>query len=239
MRVGAIALARFDSSRLPGKALREVAGVPMLRHVLEICRRIRGVDAMCLATTDRPVDDRLAALAHDAGFEVHRGSADHVAERFLGAMRAFGYDAAVRVNGDSPLHRHDVLACGVASFRDQRPDLVTNVQGRTYPFGVTVEVVGREAMTLAVSAMTEPAHREHVTPYLYEHPETFRIVPLPPGPEEGHGVRMTVDNPAELEAVRRVACQLGDRLYDATLVEVIALVRTAGARAMEPTDEHA
>jgi spore coat polysaccharide biosynthesis protein SpsF (cytidylyltransferase family) len=223
--VGAVVLARRDSERLPDKCLSPIAGRPMLARVLELCGRVPGVERVCLATTDRAVDDELATLARVEGCEVFRGDTEHVARRFLGAMRQLGVAGALRVNGDSPLHRAALLGEGVAMFNRLGPDLVSNVPGRTYPFGLSVEVVATTAMERAVAAMIDPAHAEHVTKYFYDHPDEFDAVYLQPGPAAGRGLQLAVDDALDLERARFVADALGGRLHDASIDEVIALAR--------------
>ncbi|ABB40472.1 acylneuraminate cytidylyltransferase [Oleidesulfovibrio alaskensis G20] len=100
--VGIIILARLDSTRLPGKALRTAAGKEMLGYVVERARMVRGVSEIVLATTDRTVDDRLEEYAAACDLAVFRGSDVDVAGRVAACVRWRGWDAFVRINGDSP-----------------------------------------------------------------------------------------------------------------------------------------
>src|SRR6185312_7877584 len=93
----------------------------------------------------------------------------------LKAAKAAGFDALVRVNGDSPLLDPALVAEGVALFRAGGADLVTNVRPRSFPKGQSVEVIAVAALAAAMAETRDPADREHVTPFLYAHPERFRI----------------------------------------------------------------
>ncbi|MBL8986386.1 MAG: NTP transferase domain-containing protein, partial [Gemmatimonadetes bacterium] len=55
--------ARMRSSRLPGKVLLPLLGQPMLARMIERLRRVRGADAIVVATTEHDADDPIAALA--------------------------------------------------------------------------------------------------------------------------------------------------------------------------------
>src|SRR4051794_40319569 len=142
MKIGAIVLARMDSRRLPNKALRDVAGQPLIQYAFDACAATPGVDVTILATTNRTEDDALAGYAQQKGISCYRGSPDDVAGRFLSVIETFGLDAALRFNGDSPLHRANLLAEAVEIFRSGNWDLVTNVPGRSFPYGISVEVIG-------------------------------------------------------------------------------------------------
>jgi spore coat polysaccharide biosynthesis protein SpsF (cytidylyltransferase family) len=224
MKIGAIVLARFDSQRLPGKALRQVGDRALLGYAFDVCRRVTGVDVVLLATTTREVDEPLVEFARAEQVTCVRGDADDVADRFLSACDAHGLDAALRMNGDSPFNRPALLAEAVCIFRRGDADLVTNVPGRSYPFGVSAEVVATGALRAAYPRMT-PANREHVTQYFYEHPDTIRMHRMSSGREDLRGVQLAVDDAADLERFARLHARLGERFWSADVVELCALAR--------------
>ena len=102
-RVLAVVQARLGSTRLPGKALAEIAGRPMLAHVLARAAAVPGVDQVVLATTVRPEDDALADLARSLGFACARGGVEDVLDRFRSALLAHPAEVVLRVTGDCPL----------------------------------------------------------------------------------------------------------------------------------------
>ncbi|OJX68193.1 NTP transferase domain-containing protein [Magnetospirillum sp. 64-120] len=225
MKIGAVILARLDSRRLPGKALIQVAGRPLLGHVIDICRHVVGLDAIALATSDRPEDDVLETFAHAEGIACVRGSLDDVAGRFLTAMRQLNLDGALRLNGDSPLNRPALLSQAVERFRRGGWDLVTNVVGRSYPFGVSAEVIGYAAMERACTAMHIPEHREHVTKVFYDNPEQVRMDVLLNVEPGMNGVQLAVDDQTDLERFRWIAARRPD-FITAPLSDLVALART-------------
>ena len=100
-KVGVVVAARTSSTRLPGKALLPLQGVPMLTFLL---RRLQGLQsgAVILATTDLPVDDELATLATREKIGVFRGSESDLVARYVGAAKQFGLDTVARVTADCP-----------------------------------------------------------------------------------------------------------------------------------------
>ena len=60
MKTGLIVLCRYNSSRLPGKILKEINGKPLLSYILERLKLSRQSDQIIVATSDQPTDDPIA-----------------------------------------------------------------------------------------------------------------------------------------------------------------------------------
>jgi|UPI000646C3D4 spore coat polysaccharide biosynthesis protein SpsF len=224
----AILQARMSSSRLPGKVLAPLAGAPMILRQIERLRRTRTLERIVVATSTRADDDPLAQAVTAAGVPVHRGDLDDVLGRFIGALDAFGpVETVVRLTADCPLADPDVIDATIDRFHETGADYVSNVaEPRTFPKGLDVEVMKAAALRRAASETADPYDREHVTPYLYRHPERFRLAAYAQATGEGEGeVRWTVDRPDDLVFVRAVY----DALYPITpafsSADVRALVR--------------
>lgn len=197
-RIVAVVQARLSSRRLPGKILKTMHGRPCLDYLLDALAQVPGLTGLVLATSTDPSDDPTADYARSRGVHCHRGSLDHVAERLLQAAEEQGAGAFVRVNGDSPLLDPALVSEGIALFHRHSPDVVTNVFPRSFPKGQSVEVLSVQAMGRAVRLMSQPAEREHVTPFIYAHPQEFTIrsfVSDMPRPE----VQLSVDSPEDFE----------------------------------------
>ena len=101
-KIGVLIFSRFDSSRLPGKALLDISGKELLGRVIDRSKKIRGITGVAVATSDRNIDDNVAAFAKAQGVDVFRGSVDDVAKRAIEACNFYGWDAFVRICGDRP-----------------------------------------------------------------------------------------------------------------------------------------
>lgn len=225
MGVGLAIFSRFDSRRLPGKALLAIGGRPLLGHVVDRTRKLAGAVRVVIATSERAVDDPIAAFARANGVDAFRGSCDDVLGRALDCALAFGFDHLVRISGDSPFMDPALIERLIRIHLAERPDLTTNVFPRTFPAGLSVEVVSRTALETAAPA-ADARQREHVTPFFYEHPERFRIRNEISGIEGWDEVSLTVDTPDDLEKARWIAAALADGGDAGSIGTIVELARS-------------
>jgi len=179
----AIIQARMGSTRLPGKVLRDLCGITVLGHVIRRVARCKLVDKTVVATSTLPADDPIAkeAAAHSAA--VFRGSEEDVLSRYYGAAIQSTAEVIVRVTADCPLFDPAILCEMLELFHGRnvpsstRPlDYLSNTLGeRTFPRGLDAEVFTMDALAKANALARDPWEREHVTPYIYSHPQTFRL----------------------------------------------------------------
>jgi spore coat polysaccharide biosynthesis protein SpsF len=203
--------ARMSSTRLPGKVMRDLVGRPMIDRQIERLRRARMLDGLVVATSDDASDDPLAEHLAREGVGVFRGPLHDVLARFVGALEAFGpADHVVRLTADCPLTDWRVLDAVARLHLEEGNDYTSNDLERTFPHGLDVEIVRAEALRAAARAATDPAEREHVTPFVYNRPNRFRLGCLKQAADQS-AERWTVDTPADFDFVRRVY----ERLYSA------------------------
>jgi len=210
---GAIVLARTGAARLPNKALIDVEGRPLIWYTL--VRLIeRWPHRVIAAIPADASEDALADYCAGLGVGVFRGETRDVHRRFLDACRAFGLDAAVRANGDSPLLDPALLVRGVETLRERSLDFVTNLRPRSYPYGVACEAVTTALLERTRDAVTDPVEREHMTSWYYAHLDALRWTNLE-NPAAGAdaariaAVDVTVDTPEDLAAFRRFVATVG------------------------------
>jgi spore coat polysaccharide biosynthesis protein SpsF len=211
MSTAVVIQARMGSTRLPGKVLMPLAGVPMVLHVVARAARAPGVDRVVLATTTLPGDDALArCVAADGRAALVRGPVDDVLARYHQAARSVDCDTVVRVTADCPLLSPAVLGQVVADFQAHRADCdyASNTRERCWPRGLDVEVFSRAALETAQREAASAYDREHVTPFLYRQPERFRLRSVRQA-RDLSALRWTVDTPADL----RFAALVFDELY--------------------------
>jgi spore coat polysaccharide biosynthesis protein SpsF (cytidylyltransferase family) len=217
----AIAQARMSSTRLPGKCLAEIAGRPLLWHTVTRTDAAERVDAVVVATSREPSDDPIEAFCAAESIPLFRGDLDDVLDRYRGAARHSAATLVVRVTADCPLLDPLVIDTVVAAFDPAAHDYVSNTVERTYPDGLDTEVFSVAALERAWSEATRPSEREHVTPYIWKHPERFRLHQVRQ-PADRSAERWTVDEPRDLEFVRAVFARF-DRL-DFGQEDVVALL---------------
>lgn len=216
--------ARMSSSRLPGKVLADVAGVPMLGRQVERLRRSRRLDELVVATSDQASDDAIADYAARLDLTVVRGPLEDVLGRFGLALEAFPEAATVvRMTADCPLTDWRVLDAVIDARAAAKADYASNTpQIRTYPHGLDIEVMTAAALRTAVREAADPYEREHVTPFLYRNPRRFRTAFLSQSPSLAH-LRWTVDHPEDLDFVRYVYGALHAANPDFAMADIAAL----------------
>jgi spore coat polysaccharide biosynthesis protein SpsF len=215
MRVVAIIQARMGSTRLPGKVLMDLGGEPILVRCANRVARASLVDEVVIATTDSPADNAIAAASSTRGWACFRGSESDVLDRYYRAACNFEADVVVRITSDCPFIDTEVVNRVVAEYltRTSHIDYVCNTfPRRTFPRGLDTEVFPFGVLDRAWREDRDPKRREHVTPYIWQHPDKFRI----------HGVvseidcsamRWTVDTPEDLAFVRRLFMHFGQDAF--------------------------
>jgi spore coat polysaccharide biosynthesis protein SpsF len=203
VNVVAVIQARMGSTRLPGKVLAPIAGQSMLALVCRRVRRATRIDRLVVATTDAPADEPIIDECERLAVDVFRGSETDVLRRYREAAQRHAADAVVRITADCPLIDPEVIDTVVAAFLDLLPDYASNTLRRTWPRGLDTEVMTAAALARADREATEPYERVHVTPYLYRHPELFRLHAVT-AQEDRSAARWTVDAPEDLALVRAV-----------------------------------
>jgi spore coat polysaccharide biosynthesis protein SpsF len=199
-RTVAIIQARMGSTRLPGKVLAELGGTTMLAQVVRRLRDAARVDDVVIATSLGSDDDDVAAAAIRLGTGLHRGSADDVLARYLGAAREFRADVVLRITSDCPLLDPGVVDRVIEALGDD-VDYASNTHDRSFPRGLDSEALHRDTLERIARLGTSPAAREHVTAFVMEQPALFRIAQVAAACDDSD-LRWTVDTADDLAMVR-------------------------------------
>jgi spore coat polysaccharide biosynthesis protein SpsF len=201
MKVVAIVQARTGSTRLPGKVLKDIGGETMLSRVVARLRRTRLINEVLIATTDLAVDDAIVTECRKCSVPVSRGDERDVLDRYFRAAQLAKAEVVVRITSDCPLIDPEIADKTIGAFLEARPDYASNVMQRTYPRGLDTEVMSLAALERAWRQASKLYEREHVTPYIYEHPDEFKLLSVA-GDEDHSSHRWTVDTQEDLEFVR-------------------------------------
>jgi len=200
--------ARMGSSRLPGKTLMNLAGKPLLGHLIDRVQVSTHVKSVVVATTTRKSDNKIAAYARKRNLPVFRGSEEDVLDRFYQAATLFKADPLVRVTPDCPLHDPQVLDRVITTFLEDDYDYVSNAITPTYPDGLDAEIFTYAALRKAWSEARLPSEREHVTAYMVNHPHLFRLHNVEKEGLDLSHLRWTVDTARDFEFVRRIYAKM-------------------------------
>ena len=115
--------------------------------------------------------DGIYNICDKKNISCYRGSKLDVAKRFLNCAKQFDLHYAFRINGDNLFVDSTLLSQMVEFVRKQSFDFVSNVEGRSFPYGMSIELLNINFFEKIYKEFNNKRHYEHVTIYLYENPE--------------------------------------------------------------------
>ena len=192
----------------------DVCGKPLLERVID---RVKTVVDVIVATPDTEI----AGFCTRIGVDSFIGSEEDVLDRYYQCAKQVGCSHIVRLTADNPLIDPEIISKVVDYYMENDFDYVTNSRTKaTYPIGQDVEIFSRDALAMAYLWADSDYDKEHVTPYMYKHPELFYIGTVE-NDEDLSDRRMTVDYPEDLEYVRDVYSKLNGNFSMEDILEVI------------------
>jgi spore coat polysaccharide biosynthesis protein SpsF (cytidylyltransferase family) len=214
----------MGSTRLPGKVVAEIGGVPALELEIRRLTKATAIDEIVVATTERAEDDPVVELALRCGVGVVRGDERDVLGRYELAAATVDADVVIRVTGDCPLLDASVVD-RVAAALEPGVDYASNVLVRTFPVGLDVEAVTRESLERVARTAHSEAAREHVTWHIRaERPDAF-VRRSVEDPCDNSDLRWTLDTPEDLVRLRRIVEQLDLVRRPLPYLDVVAALR--------------
>lgn len=175
MNVLAIVQARMGSTRLPGKVMKELCDIPVLMHVVRRIKKSRIINNVIVATTIKEEDNIIVDLMRKEHVDIFRGSEEDVLDRYYLAAKENNADIVVRVTSDDPLIDFNIIDDIVEKLITEKLDYCCNNMPRTYPLGLDCECFTFNALKIAWRNAKEKYDREHVTPFIRENSNLFKI----------------------------------------------------------------
>ncbi|MBC2455901.1 glycosyltransferase family protein [Clostridium beijerinckii] len=203
MKVVCIIQARIGSSRLPGKVLKNICGKTVLEHEVNRLKLVPNIDEIIIATTIEKQDDIIVEEANRLKVKYFRGSESDVLSRYYFAAKENNADIIVRVTSDCPCLDYNILKNMVDTFieKNQDIDYLSNTLDRTYPRGYDAEIFTFDALKNASDNARKDYEREHVTPYLYNSNNMFRILSYANSKDYSR-YRITLDTEEDLKLIK-------------------------------------
>lgn len=219
----AIIQARTSSSRLPGKVLRPILGVPMFLRQIERVTRSKKIDKFVVATSVDPLDNEIERLCRSNDIECFRGSLNDVLDRFYQTAVKFPADHIVRLTADCPLADPAVIDRVIQFYESGNFDYVSNALEPTFPDGLDVEIFRAACLCEAWKEATLPSEREHVTPFIYQHPARYKIGHYKNSADLSF-LRWTVDEEADFQLITQIYTQLYQNKPGFNTDDILALL---------------
>lgn len=203
----AVIQARVGSTRLPAKVLLDLEGKTVLEHVIERVKKSRFAEEVVVATTILKEDLKIVNLCSSAGIRVFCGSADDVLDRYFQVARLLQAQNVIRITADCPLLDPNVIDKVVRLHLSKKADYTSNTLKETFPDGQDVEVFTYLALQKAWQRARLSSEREHVTAYIKNHPNLFRLVKLDCS-EDFSQKRWTLDEKQDYEFIKLIYANL-------------------------------
>lgn len=207
--IAAVIQARMGGSRLPGKVMADIAGRPMLAHIIERVKHCSRIDNIVIATTGLLQDKGILAYADSHDISAYAGKQDDVLDRYYHAAKSESADIIVRITADDPLKDPEIIDLALDHMQSTPGlDYVSNTIEPTYPEGLDIEVFTFQALESAHNKAVLASEREHVTPYIWKNPFRFKVMNFTHHKDLSF-MRWTVDYEEDLRFIRKIY----DRLY--------------------------
>lgn len=192
--------ARMRSTRLPGKVLLKINGVPLLEYEIKRIQQAKLIDKIVVATSVTPADDKIVNFCRRLKISFSRGSENDVLARYFECAKEYpGYQNIIRITGDCPLIDPAVIDQGIRLFMTGKFDYAGNLEKETFPDGMDMEIFKLSVLAEAASKAKLASEREHVTLYIRNR-KKFKKGDLL-SPHNFAHFRLTVDNIKDLETV--------------------------------------
>ncbi len=198
MSVIAILQARMSSVRLPGKVLMPLFGMPMLLVMLDRVMASKRLDKVIVATSTDKTDDVIFDFCIKNGIGCFRGSLTDVLDRYYQAAMVFIPHHVVRLTADCPLINTEIMDKTIEKHLDGGFDFTANFG---FPDGYDVEIMTLETLSRAWREASTPEEREHVTPYIRNNPDKFRIGRFENSQNMSH-VKISVDTQEDYQRLK-------------------------------------
>lgn len=227
MKTVCIIQTRIGSTRLPGKVLKKMCDKSVLEHDIDRLRRVKNIDEIIIATTILEKDNAIVDESKRLKVTCYRGAEEDVLSRYYYAAKENNADIIVRVTSDCPLIDSEVTEKIIQYYLDnsEKYDYVSNTIDRTYPRGLDTEVFSFKALEKAFNEAISERDREHVTPYIWDNSNLFRLYQYK-NEEDYSELRWTLDTVEDLELINRIYTILYPRkCNDFNMKDVIELYK--------------
>lgn len=219
MKVLCIVQARMGSERLPKKVIKPILEQPMIIYTLNRLKKSKYIDELVLATTVEKTDDSLVNIVKNKGYKVFRGDEGNVLKRFVDTYKKYCGDIIIRITGDCPLIDPFIVDNVTTYFMANNYDYVRLDVPETFIRGFDVEVFSSKTLLKVwkeVSSLDNSnRYKEHVTLYIYENPDKFKVGIIKGNEFYNKGYRLTVDTLEDFKLIETIFDHFQDEYIEA------------------------
>ena len=226
MRVGVVILCRFSSSRLYGKILKKIAEKETLQYICDKINRISNIDGFCVATSVEKEDDAIEDFCRKRNITIFRGNLNNVSKRFYNCARDNNYDAIVRINGDNIFLDQKLIENSIELFKTSDIDFLSNVKDRTFPKGMSIEIVERKVYKEALDSISNSDYyKEHVMPYFYNNEDKYNVKYIRHGNNDFQNVDLALDTQEDFNLAEKIIHSFRKPHYEYNCDEIVKIYK--------------
>lgn len=166
--------ARLSSKRLPKKVLMNLNGKKIIQHVVDQVLKVKDITKVVVATSNNEEDLKIYDYCRKNSIDCIRGPLNDVSKRFVNVLQEYNYKSFIRISGDSPLINPRIISKAIKIYNNGKFDIVTNVFPRSYPKGMSVEILNKKIL-LNNYLKFDTVEKEHVTSHFYKNFKKFKI----------------------------------------------------------------
>ena len=201
----------MGSERLPGKVLLNLDDEnPALYYVIKQLQFSKFLDKIVVATSTLPEDDIIVEYVKKLDIEYFRGSSENVLDRYYQCAKKFSFSSIIRIPADKPLIDPEIVDNVIKKFKSNSYDYVCNFLTPSYPSGTEVEVFSFLTLETAWIEASSDYEKEHVTPYIYNNTNKFKIENILLDENLSH-LRWALDWPEDLKLIRIIISKIKKR----------------------------
>ena len=220
-----ISQARYGSTRLPGKVLKEILGKPLLWYVVKRLEQVKTPNKIIIATADSRENDPIIKFAEELNLGYFAGSEDDVLDRYYQTAKKFKGDVIIRITSDCPLADPVIVDQALDIFLNGDYDYVSNVDPPTYPDGFDTEVFSFEALERAWKEAKMQSEREHVTPFIRNRENNFKLKNFENN-KDYKDYRLTVDTQEDFDLIAKIIEEFHDKWETFTMQDVVDFINS-------------
>ncbi len=226
-KIGVVILSRYSSKRLPGKAVIQINGKEVLKYIIERLETIFSKSSLIIATSNDESDDAIEKFSEREGVKCYRGSLDNVASRFYEAACQKGWKYAVRICGDNIFVNIEAITSMLQALRKKDYTFLTNTKGRTFPTGMSVEIVKLDYYKNLLDKINKvDKYKEHVTLYFYEKdPPKNHYYLYNKAVPEAAGTQLALDTPDDFKKIQNIINQFSKPHWEYGLKEIFEICK--------------
>ena len=220
MTVGIIVQTRTGSSRFPGKVMMKADEENiMLDYVINQLQFSKMHDKLVVATTSLPQDDVIYNHVTNRKISCFRGDEKNVLERHYQCAKKYSFSTIIRIPSDKPLIDPTIVDSIITKFQSNSYDYISNFSVNakndhefvpSFPSGTEVEIFSFTALEEAWKNAISEHDKEHVTPFIYENPEKFKIHNII-SETNLSGFRWALDYEKDLKLIRLIISKIKKR----------------------------